>query len=128
MDTSQIVKYVLAAEFALGGQARLTSALTPAINRFVIDKSDGFFQNLSFVPGRGARQKTHSLGAVMCTAAALLAIPQHKVSATFRRATVLLAGSLSTILLVGESGIGGDVWLPAINILLAGWLIYNQTD
>lgn len=126
MSTSQVLRYVLAAEFALGGQARLTAALTSSINKFVLSKSDSFFQNLSFLPGRNAAQKTQLLGALMCVTAGLFAVPRRKVSPWLRLGTTLLSGSLSTVLLIGEATIKGDVWLPAVNIALAGWLLYDE--
>lgn len=122
---SSALQYFLATEFLLGGQCRLTPIFTPSMHAFVMSKANHFFDHLRFIPGSTPQQQMQAIGAVMCVAGAWLASPGFS-SSTSRKGSLLLGGSLSTLLFIGEYTVGGQVWLPVINVALAGWVMYKE--
>lgn len=128
MATANFLRYLLAGEFLLGGQVRVIPALTPQLHQYVMSKANHFYTHLSFMPGNDAKEKTQVTGLLMFIAAALLGIPSSYTTRAVRVASFLLGGFLSTILWIGEATIDGQAWVPAANVTLAAWLLYNEFE
>lgn len=120
-----VVRLVLAAELFLGGQARLTSSLTPNLHHRAMAKAEGTKKYLSFVPISNPTEHTRFIGALMCTAGGLLSIPRSVLSQGR-----LMGGLLSiTLTLAGvysQYKMRIPYWLPSVNTVLAAISIWAE--
>jgi hypothetical protein len=70
---------VLAFELLPGGQARLTSAITPRIHKRAMAKAVSQRDNLRFIPIRNPTARARFIGGLMCLASGLVAWPGTRV-------------------------------------------------
>ncbi len=112
-----IIRIVLTGELLLGGQARLTSRLTPTLYKRAMAKAEGTQRYLSFIPIRDPRQHTHFIGALMCLAALLLGFSRTRLAGGMLSIALTLAGVYS------QYRMAIPYWLPAVNTVLAAVII-----
>lgn len=115
-------RILLTAQLFIGGQARLSSALTPQLYEKAMAKAEGTRRYLSFIPIQDPHRHTSFLGALMVMAGILLTLPVSTCS--------LVGGVLSiTLTLAGvysQLRMGIPYWLPSINTVLAAIVIYDE--
>jgi hypothetical protein len=115
-----VLRVILTAELFLGGQCRITPALTPGLYQRVMRKADGTQKYLPFIPIKDPKEHTRFIGFLMCTAGALLCA----------RRTRLLGGLLSiSLTLAGvytQWKMKIPYWLPSVNTVLAAVIIWNE--
>lgn len=116
----QIARIVLTFELFLGGQARLTSALTPRLHQKAISKADGTQKYLSFIPIRDPVQHSRFIGAMMCLAGALLCKRQIRLYGGVLSVSLTLAGVYT------QYRMRIPYWLPAVNTVLASGIIWDE--
>lgn len=115
------VRIVLTAELFLGGQARLTSALTPGLYKRAMTKAEGTQRYLDFIPIKDATRHTNFIGALMVTAGVLLTSARTRLPGGVLSISLTLAGVYS------QYRMGIPYWLPSVNTVLAAIVIYNET-
>lgn len=121
-QVSKWLRIILTAQLVLGGQARLTSTLTPTLHKRAMSKAEGARKYLSFVPIRDAKQHTRFIGLLMCAAGALLSWHRTRLSGA------LLSMSLSLMGVYSQWRMAIPYWLPAVNTVLAAVIIQDQVD
>ena len=117
---ARICRVVLTAELFLGGQARLTSILTPSLYKRAMAKAEGTQRYLDFIRIRDAKRHTNCIGASMVTAGALL------ISARARLAGGVLSIALTLAGVYTQYRMNIPYWLPSVNTVLAAIIVYNE--
>ena len=117
---AKVVRIVLTTELFLGGQARLTSALTPGLHKRAMAKAEGAQRYLDFIPIRDARQHTRFIGLLMCSAGALLSWQKTRLAGGLLSIALSLAGVYT------QTRMQIPYWLPTTNTVLAGIVIWEQ--
>ena len=115
-----VARIVLTFELFLGGQCRITPALTPALYQRAMAKAEGTRRHLSFIPINDPEQHTRFIGAMMCLAGALLC------TKTTRLMGALLSVSLSLAGVYSFHRMGIPYWLPSVNTVLAIMIIFGE--
>ena len=118
---STTLAFLLAFEFLLGGQARITPFLTPAIHRVVMDKARTTREALSFIPVQDAKQHTQFLGCAMCLNAILLVAPRTRCNIGVGL-TLALTGALVRM----HTRLGESVVVPVVNSALVGVMVWSR--
>lgn len=118
--TTLILRYILTLQLFLGGQARLTSRLTPTLHRRAMAKAAGTQRHLPFIPIRDPARHTNVIGALMCAAGTLLCAPQTRLAGGALAICLTLAGVYT------QYRMGIPWWLPAVNTVLAGLVIWGE--
>lgn len=114
-----LVRLTLIAELAVGGQARLTDALTPRLHDRAMAKADGTKKYLAFIPIRDPTQHTQFIGLLMCTAAVLLYLPGWTLAGGLLSISLTLAGVYT------QYRMGIPYWLPAVNTVFSSVAIWQ---
>ena len=113
-------RIILTLELILGGQARLTSTLTPSLHRRVMSKAEGTRKYLPLIPIKNPRQHTQFVGFLMCAAAALLCSQQTRLVGGVLSLSLTLMGVYS------QWRMQTPYWLPSVNSVLAGTVIWGE--
>ncbi len=108
-----VINYILSFELFLGGQARLTSLLTPTLHKRAMSKASGTQKYLSFIPISDPILHSKFIGGLMCLAGSML------LMRSTRRVGSLLSGSLSVAGIYSQSKMRIPYWLPCLNTVLA---------
>ena len=116
----QIVRIVLTFELFLGGQCRITPALTPTLHRRAMAKANGTQRYLSFIPIEDPKQHTRFIGATMCLAGALLCTKSTRLAGGVLSISLTLAGVYS------QYKMRVPYWLPGVNTVLAAFIILGE--
>jgi hypothetical protein len=114
---AKCARYILIFELFLGGQARVTSKLTPQLNQRAMAKADGTRKYLPFIPIKDPKQHTQFIGACMCAAGALMSSPRTRLMGTRLAISLTLAGVYT------HYRMGIPYWLPAVNTVLAAIIL-----
>ena len=117
---ARCVRYVLTFELFLGGQARITPALTPKLYQRATAKADGTRKYLPFIPIRSSKQHTQFIGLCMCAAGALLGSQKTRLGGGLLAISLTLAGVYS------QYRMSIPYWLPAVNTVLAAIIIGDE--
>ena len=118
---AKIVRVILSAELFLGGQARLTSMLTPTLHRRAMAKAEGTQKYLNFIPIRDSKSHTRFIGALMVAAGTLLMFRRTRLLGALLGIALTLAGVYS------QYRMGIPYWLPSVNTVLAAIIIVNES-
>src|ERR1700761_7327248 len=113
-------RYILTFELFLGGQARITSRLTPKLYERVMAKAGGTRKYLPFIPIKDSKQHTQFIGLCMCTAGALLCSQRTRLGGGLLAISLTLAGVYT------QYKMKIPYWLPAVNTVLAAIIIWND--
>lgn len=119
-----LLRYTLTAQLLLGGQARLTSRLTPSLHRRAMAKAPGTRKYLPFIPIRDPVRHTHFIGAMMCLAGVMLCLDVEGLR--LRLAGAVLAVSLTLAGVWTQVRMGIPWWLPGVNSVVAGVVIWGE--
>ena len=120
---AQVPALLLSFEHFLGGQARITSLLTPSLyRRAVVDKGPGTAEALyPIIPIKDHVRLTNFVGALMVLEGTLLALPRTRGSlGTLGLNTFLTAAGIYS-----QRRMGIPYWLPSVNMalgLLVWWI------
>lgn len=117
---AKIARIILTFELFLGGQARLTPALTPGLYERAMAKSEGTQKYLSFIRIADAKRHTHFIGALMILAGALLMRPESRLTGGYLSISLTLAGVYT------QYRMNIPYWLPSVNTVLAASIIYTK--
>lgn len=117
---AKIARIILTFELFLGGQARLTPALTPRLYERAMAKAEGTQRYLSFIRIPDAKRHTHFIGALMVLAGVLLSRQESRLTGGYLSISLTLAGVYS------QYRMEIPYWLPSINTLLAASIIYTE--
>ena len=117
--TATYIRYILTLELMLGGQARLTSRLTPTVHKRAMAKAEGYRKYLSFIPIEHSKQHSQFIGFCMCTAASLLCVDGMRLGGAS------LSMSLSLMGVYAQYRMGVPFWLPVVNSVFAGMIIWG---
>lgn len=125
---SQVPAYLLSFEHFLGGQARITSLLTPTLYQgAVVRKGPGTAEALyPIIPIKDPTRHSNAIGAFMVLEGMLLAYPSTRGS--------LAALGLNTFLtaagVYSQRRMGIPYWLPCVNMALGltVWWIQNRSQ
>lgn len=116
----KLLRVILTAELFLGGQARLTSALTPSLYRRAMSKAVGTQKYLSFIPINDPEKHSNFIGFLMCLAGALLCERRTRLAGGLLSIWLTLAGVYT------QWRMRIAYWLPAVNTVLAGLIIWDE--
>lgn len=120
----QVLAYLLSFEHLLGGQARITSLLTPSLYQgAVVRKGPGTAEALyPIIPIKDHVRLSNFIGALMVLQGTLLALPTTRSS--------LGALGLNTFLtaagIYSQRRMGIPYWLPCVNMALGFLVWWNQ--
>lgn len=117
----KVVRVVLTIELFLGGQARLTAALTPNLHKRAMARAQGTQKYPSFIRIQDPQRHTNFIGALMILAGALLISPETRLNGGILSIALTLAGVYT------QYGMNIPYWLPSVNTVLAAIIIYGQS-
>lgn len=120
-----VARAVLSFELLLGGQCRLTSALTPSLTKQAYSKAAGYRQYLPIIPSKDATQHSQIIGGLMFGSGALLLLPYGYGS--LRAIGKALALALPIMGVYSQYRMGVPYWLPIVNTILASIIIYGES-
>lgn len=139
------LRYLLAAQLLLGGQARLTALLTPGAHRIALSKAEGLRRHFPFplpvdlllLPSRwigegseagetgvGARRHSQATGVAMLVSGALLCAGERWRGA--RLAGAAAAGYVLGGWTVAFWRMGWEWYVPAVNCGLLAVLVWGE--
>lgn len=110
-----IARVLFAAELLLGGQARITSRLTPSITKRAMAKAHGYREYLPIMPSRNAHEHSRAIGALMLAAGIGMLWPR---AGPARILATSLGTALALMGIYSQRLMGIPYWLPCINTTL----------
>lgn len=118
---AKALRVILTFQLFLGGQARLTSALTPSLHRRAMSKAVGTRKHLSFIPISDPEKHTNFIGLLMCAAGALLCARRTRLAGALLSISLTLAGVYT------QYKMRIPYWLPSVNTVLSGIIIWDES-
>lgn len=120
--TTNVLRWMLAAQLLLGGQARLTSLLTPGAHQIAMSKAPEMARYMPIPFVSRPEQHTKVMGAVMLFSAGMLCVRHANV----RLAGAVVAGATLGSWVYASWKMGAEWYVPVVNCVITGLVVYQE--
>lgn len=122
-NISLVVRLVFSLELLLGGQARVTSWLTPAITKQAMAKAQGYREHLPIIPSKTPHAHSCVIGCLMLIAGFAMIWPW---PGPIRMSGTILGTSLALMGVYSQRLMEIPYWLPCINACLGVFVLVSE--